>query len=85
MKRYLLFILTLAVPLVVLAWLNWKHEISSVAFTILMLIYALFYHPVISMIRLLALGFVAKKDIWKSLIPLWNWKYSSDAVFKGKK
>lgn len=76
---------TLAIPLVVLAWLNWKHEISSAAFTVLMLIYALFYHPLISMIRLVSLGFVKKKGIWKSLIPFWNWKYSADAVFGIKK
>ena len=76
---------TLAIPLVVLAWLNWKHEISSAAFTVLMLIYALFYHPLISMIHLVSLGFVEKKGIWKSLIPFWNWKYSADAVFGIKK
>ena len=77
--------MTLAIPLIVLAWLNWKHEISSAAFTVLMLIYALFYHPVISMMRLVAIGSIAKKDIWKSLMPLWNWKYSADAVFGSKK
>jgi len=85
MKRYLLFMLTLAIPLIVLVWLNRKHEISSAAFTILMLIYALFYHPLISVIHLVSLGFVAKKDIWKSLVPFWNWKYSADAVFGSKK
>lgn len=85
MKRYLLFMVTLAIPLVVLVWLNWKHEISSAAFTVLMLVYALLYHPLISMVRLVALGSLAKKDIWKSLVPFWNWKYSTDAVFGIKK
>ena len=85
MKRYLLFMLTLAIPLIVLVWLTWKHEISSAAFTVLMLIYALFYHPLISVIHLVSLGFVARKDIWKSLVPFWNWKYSADAVIGSKK
>ena len=85
MKKYLLFMLTLAAPLVVLAWLNREHEISSQVFTVLMLVYALLYHPLISMVRLVTLGFATKQDIWKSLIPIWNWKYSADAVFGNKK
>ena len=81
MRNYLIFILTLALPLVVLSVLSYENRISAEVFTVLMLLYAFFYHPIVSVIRLIALNKIPRKKFWVALIPFWNWKYSSDAVF----
>jgi hypothetical protein len=81
MRNYLIFVLTLVLPLSFLAILIYEKWIDSELFIILILAYAFFYHPIVSVIRLISLNKIPRRELWLAFIPFWNWKYSSMAVF----
>ena len=68
----------ISTPLLILLLFSKMHLISSTFFSISLLSYALLYHPLISGLRLVLLGKIAKSDFLKNLIPFWNLKYTKD-------
>ncbi|PWJ57693.1 hypothetical protein CLV98_106165 [Dyadobacter jejuensis] len=77
MKRnYLLvFLMMIAWPMMTLVLMVRMGLINSTIFTLGLVIYAFLYHPYISAKRLVKLGVIESKDLWKSFIPFWNMKY----------
>ncbi len=55
--------------------------IGSNIFTLLLAIYALIYHPIISGLRLVALGIISKQDLMKCFIPFWPQKFYKSLYF----
>jgi hypothetical protein len=49
--------------------------LSNILFVSLLLTYSIIYHPLVSGLRLVALGVISKSELWKTFIPFWNRKY----------
>jgi hypothetical protein len=75
LKNIIVFYLLVLVPLILLAIGIMNHFISKGFFFAAIFIYALLYHPLISGLRLLALGKIKKSELWLNFIPFWNQKY----------
>ena len=84
MNRLSTFYLLLSlyfVPFVIAARL---HFLTSLTFFVLLLIYAVLYHPLISGLRLLANHKIESSEFWKTFIPGWNKKYWLFLMFNVK-
>lgn len=81
MKNIMVYYLTIIIPLATLVLLMKGGEITSTAFTILILIYGLLYHPYISGRRLIDLAVIEKSNFYKNFIPLWNFRFFSKLFF----
>ena len=81
LKQTKVYYLAISVPLLLLVFLTRFSYISSLTFCLGMLLYAIFYHPLLSGIRLYELGKIPRKWIVKSLIPFWNLKYFRELNF----
>jgi hypothetical protein len=69
-------------PMIGLMLLGMNHLLSSTVFVLSLMIYCAIYHPLISGLRLVALGIIRKNDLLKAFIPgYYNWKYFSILFF----
>jgi len=84
MKNIWLFYILLVTPMLTLYFLGKYHLISSTTFTVVLLSYGFIYHPLVSGLRLLALGLIPKEKMWKNWIPFWNETYSKE-LFLGRR
>ena len=66
-------------PLLILAVLSKLHPVEPQIFTILILLYALVYHPTVVGKRLLSKHIINQSDFAKNYIPFWNMQYFSEA------
>jgi hypothetical protein len=83
LKNIFIYYLLIVLPLLVLAFGIKSEWISSVTFAIGLLVYALVYHPLISGMRLIALGKIKPSMLGYNFIPFWNGKYFA-SLFLGK-
>ena len=72
MKNILVYYLAILVPFISLFILLFTHSINSLAFTILILSWALIYRPVVDATRLIQKGMIPKSDFWKLFIPFYR-------------
>jgi hypothetical protein len=84
MKNIWLYYILLVTPLLTLGLVAKYHLISSGNFVVVLLSYGFIYHPLVSGLRLLALGVIPKEKMWKNWIPFWNETYSRE-LFLGRK
>jgi len=82
MKNILVYYLAIASPLVVLVILLKVQDISSLTFTVLLLIWALIYRPLTDGKRLIEKGIIQKREIWKLFIPFRRYKWLNELYFK---
>jgi len=75
MKNLLVYYSAIIIPLLILFLL--MNKISSVTFSVVLLVWALIYRPVVDGIRLIELGFIKKTDFWKTFIPFYKIKWFS--------
>jgi hypothetical protein len=75
LKHILFYYAAIVTPLLTIILLSISSNISTQAFSVAILIYALVYHPGISAMRLIALGVIKRREAVKSFIPFWNMKY----------
>jgi hypothetical protein len=78
MKNIIVYYIFIFVPMTALAIGAKTHLLSALSFSVLLLTYALIYHPLLSGLRLVALNKITKEQLWLNFIPGWNWKYFSD-------
>lgn len=78
MKTFSFYALLVA-PLLIIALLNKLMLLDAKMFTVLVLLYALVYHPTLVGKRLLSKNIINKQDYLKNYIPLWNMKYYGEA------
>lgn len=83
LKNTFNFYVLLLAPFMILMLVSNLKLIGAEAFSILLLVWALVYHPYVSGSRLIALGKIQKQDLKYNFIPLWNLRYF-DALFFGK-
>jgi hypothetical protein len=76
MKNIIKFYNFIFTPMIAMVLMVKIGLIGSVVFVILLGIYCLFYHPLISGLRLIALGKIRKDELIKAFIPgYYNFKY----------
>lgn len=79
LKNIPLYYILILVPLAFVVNIG---RFASDIFFILLLCYAFIYHPTITGLRLIHLGVIDKKDLWKIyIIPFWYTKYFSIIFF----
>jgi hypothetical protein len=83
-KNIAVFYVYLFFPISTMVLLSKLNLISSDIFMYGILFYSLFYHSLISGIRLLQLKVCSINDVWRTFIPFWNLKYF-DILFFGAK
>lgn len=83
LKNTFNFYILLLAPFMILMLVSNLNLIGAEAFSVILLLWALVYHPYVSGSRLIALGKIKKQDFKYNFIPLWNLKYF-DALFFGK-
>ena len=81
MKNLFVYYLAILLPLLCLAIMNAEGDVTAIVFSILLLFYALVYHPLISGNRLLALKVISKESFYKTFIPFWNQKFFKALYF----
>lgn len=69
MKNLLTFYILILAPLVILFWLNKSDLINGTLFVGLLIFYALIYRTYTDGKKLADKNIIAKKDIWKMIIP----------------
>jgi hypothetical protein len=75
MKNIITFYLLILIPLALLVFgAKWQY-ISEKAFFVLLMIYALAYHPFISGLRLVTNKKIPMSSFWLNFVPFWNLKY----------
>ena len=74
-RNLAVFYLLIALPLAAISLLARYNYLSPVVGGVLLLVYAIVYHPTISGWRLVSLGKIPKQIFWKNYIPMWNSKY----------
>ena len=84
MKNIINFYALIIAPLTPIVILAAGHLINTYTFAILLLVYALIYHPLISGLRLIATNKIAKNQLLYNLIPGWNWKYFAFLFFNSE-
>ena len=75
MRNIVVFYAFVIIPLGLLAFFLLTERLDSGLFTILILLYALVYHPFLSGLRLISLGKISSQNFWKNFIPFWNARY----------
>jgi hypothetical protein len=81
MKSLINFYMYISWPFLTMVLLAKAGLLSGGAFMILVLTYALVYHPLISGLRLVATNKIPKDRLWLTFIPFWNWRYFSYLFF----
>jgi hypothetical protein len=74
--RYLInYYAAIFLPLISLYLINLNGLLNSEESAILLLAYALVYHPIVSGVRLVTLGAIKKSEFFLNFIPSWNIKH----------
>lgn len=73
MKKISVFYLAISLPLLAIILLY--QVIGSVWFSILLIIYAAIYRPIVDGLRLRELNGIEDKDFWKMFIPFWEARF----------
>jgi len=81
LKSTLNFYVLIIVPLLTLVLLSKLNLISDQFFVIVLLLWALIYHPYVSGKRLMAIGKIKKEDFLLNFIPFWNMKFFDSLFF----
>jgi hypothetical protein len=83
-KNIINFYALIIAPLSTLLILSKGQLINSYISAVLLLVYALVYHPLISGLRLIATNKIRKDQLFYNLIPGWNWKYFAFLFFNSE-
>jgi hypothetical protein len=75
MKYLINYYAAIILPLISIVLINLNGLLDSKEFTILLFAYAFVYHPIVSGVRLVALGVIKKSDLYLNFIPGWNLKH----------
>jgi hypothetical protein len=75
MTKLILYYINILTPLAVLKWLSTNNQITAGLLTFSLLLYALVYRTYIDGKRLADKKIIAKKDIWKLILPGIRAKY----------
>lgn len=75
MRSIVLYYLAILLPLIAIAIIAQRNGFTAAEFSIVLLCYALIYHPIITGLRLIALKKISGSDFWKTFIPFWNLRY----------
>ena len=75
MKSILNYYIFITIPFCLIILLSLNKIISNKEFVILLFIYGLIYHPLISGLRLIESNKISKNQFWKNFIPGWNIKF----------
>ena len=84
MKNIINFYAALFSPLPLLVLLSKLDLISSVQFSVMLLLYALLYNPICRYLRLIAINKVDKSSFWKFFIPFWDMQYFKELFISNK-
>ncbi len=82
MKNLFIFYLSIFLPLAAIVLAAKYHYISNANFAIFLVIYFIFYHPLICGIRLVQKHELAQSKFWNVFIPGWTSKYIRSLFFK---
>ncbi|WP_066224577.1 hypothetical protein [Formosa haliotis] len=82
MKNIVIYYLCILGPLALVFWMNSTDLISSRFSLLLITLYVFFYRPYIDGKRLSDKKIIAKKDIWKMVLPGSHMKYFSELYLK---
>ncbi len=75
MRNIVLYYLAILLPLMAIGIVAQRNGFTATEFSIVLLCYALIYHPSITGLRLIALKKISGSQFWKSFIPFWNLQY----------
>ena len=81
MKNIFVFYTLIFAPLVILYFWGFTGKVDAITFSVYLFVYALFYHPFISGMRLLQIGKIKPNEFAKNFIPFWNKKYFKSLYF----
>ena len=81
MKSLFVFYLAIVLPLALLVLAAKQLSLTPGVFVLLLSIYVLVYHPLVSALRLIATNKIKKSDFWQLMIPFSNMKYFSFLFF----
>lgn len=84
LRKLSLYYLMIVLPLLVLAGFTGTDLIDSTTFVIVLMIYSLIYHPVVSGLRLLALKKIKPPMFWACLVPGITMLFFRDLYFPSK-
>jgi len=83
--RYLInYYAAIFLPLISLYLISLNGLLNSEEYVILLFAYAFVYHPIVSGVRLVALGVIKKSDFFLNFIPGWNVKHFGILFFNTK-
>lgn len=81
MKELIFFHLKISLPILAIAIALKLQYISALAFVVMLGLYCLAYHPLVSGLRLLKHGKIERSEFWKVFLPFFNWNYFSFLYF----
>jgi len=73
--RIITFYILILTPMLCLVLFSKVGLLTPMAFTCLLLVYAIIYHPTILGLRLVSKGTIRKSEFAKTYIPFWNWQH----------
>jgi len=82
MKNLFVFYLLILIPFGIILWLNNADLIDGMTFAGLLLFYALIYRTFTDGKKLVDKNIIAKKDIWKMIIPGSRLEYFKELYLK---
>lgn len=81
MQKLINFYAILFAPLLILFLVSRLDLISPGVFAVSLLLYALFYHPVCSYLRLKATNKLGTNSLWKFFVPFWSLQFFEEIYF----
>ena len=82
MKNILVYYLLIFVPFGLIVWVSRIELINSSVFVLLLFLYAFVYRTYLDGYRLFKKNIIAKKDIWKMIIPGSRLQYFKELYLK---
>ena len=82
MKHNAVYYSAITLPLILIGYALWKHQISLFVWGILL--YVLVYRPLTDGFRLISRKVIRKDELWKMFIPVYNLKWQWYCYFSNE-